>query len=86
MDAIFDSHRSIIDAWPSLAAFAEDAGTKYGTAKAMRRRNRIGHEYVAAIVAGAERRGIHGVTAERIADLISSKNTPDPSAEEGVTS
>jgi hypothetical protein len=70
MNDAFDSHRSIIDAWPDLSAFAADAGVSYGAAKAMRRRNRIVHEYVSNIVRGAQARGIAGVTADRIAELV----------------
>ncbi|UPT93926.1 hypothetical protein J4G48_0031955 [Bradyrhizobium barranii subsp. apii] len=69
MSDVFDSHRSIIDAWPTLSDFAADAGATYGAAKAMRRRDRIVHEYVSNIVKGAQARGIVGVTADLIADL-----------------
>jgi hypothetical protein len=65
----FDSHRSIIDAWPRLADFADDLGIAYGAAKAMRRRDRIGLEHVAAVVAAAERRGIAGISADLIVGI-----------------
>jgi hypothetical protein len=69
----FRSHRDIIDAWPRLSDFAADAGVTYGAAKAMRRRDRIGIEYVAAVVSGAAARGIEGVSAELIAQLAAAK-------------
>jgi hypothetical protein len=67
------SHRNIIDAWPRLGDFADDLGISYGNAKAMRRRDRIGLEYVTKVVAAAEARGIDGVTAALIARLASDK-------------
>jgi hypothetical protein len=68
-DIRFVSHRAIIEAWPSLADFAADVGVAYGAAKAMRRRDRIGIEYVSAAVAGAAKRGIGGITSNLIVEL-----------------
>jgi hypothetical protein len=73
MNAQFSSHRAIIDAWPRLGDFADDVGIPYGNAKAMRRRDRIGLEYVAAVVAGASARGIAGITAELIVQIAADK-------------
>lgn len=73
MNAHFASHRAIIDAWPTLTDFASDTGISYGNAKAMRRRDRIGLEHVAAVVGAASTRGISGVTADLIAELAAEK-------------
>jgi hypothetical protein len=84
MDSIrnrFGSHRDIIDAWEKLTDFAADLDISYGSAKAMRRRDRIGLEYVPAVVASAAQRGIEGVTADLIAKLAADKAgraTPEP--------
>lgn len=73
MDKRYGSHSDIIDAWPRLVDFADDTGIPYGNAKAMRRRDRIGLEYVPAVVAAAARRGISDVTADLIAQLAADK-------------
>lgn len=86
MDAHFSTHRDIIDAWPRLTDFAEDVGIPYGNAKAMRRRDRIGLEYVAAVVAGAAARGIPGVTAELIAQIAANRAAEQRRASEVATS
>jgi hypothetical protein len=80
-DKRFGSHRAIIDAWPKLTDFAGDLDIPYGNAKAMRRRDRIGLEYVPAVVAKANARGIEGVTADLIAQLAADKagrSVPEP--------
>jgi hypothetical protein len=64
---MFESHKDIIDAWPSLGAFAGDAGVSSNTAKQMRTRNSIHSDHWTRIVAGAERRSIAGVTHEVLA-------------------
>lgn len=64
------SHKSLIDRWPSLGDFAEDIGTSYNTAKAMRRREKVPSEYWLAAVAGAEAREIDGVTLEAFASAV----------------
>jgi hypothetical protein len=81
----FESHRDIIDAWPRLADFADDVRIPYGNAKAMRRRDRIGLEYVAAVVDAALARGIAGVTAELIARLAAEKAAATRHASETVS-
>jgi hypothetical protein len=81
----FSSHRDIIDAWPGLQEFADDVGATYGAAKAMRRRDRIGLEYVADAVAGATKRGIRGVTADLIARLAADKAMEERKTEQVPT-
>lgn len=55
--------RSLIDRWPTLGAFAEDAGVTYGAAKQMRRRGSIPPEHWAAIVTSKTGREL-GLTSD----------------------
>jgi hypothetical protein len=66
---MFATFQNMIDAWPSLAAFADDAGVAENTAKGMRRRDSVHAAYWTGIVAGAAKRGIQGVTLEVLAEL-----------------
>ena len=80
-----DSFSAIIDLWPSLAEFASDTGVTPNYAKQMRRRDRINSDYWQRIVAGAEARGIDGVTLERMAALAArrlenNKHPPEAAA------
>jgi hypothetical protein len=61
-----------VDKWPTLSAFAEDTGMTYGTAKAIRRKERLGvailpDRYWRRALLGARRRGLRGVTLGRLA-------------------
>jgi hypothetical protein len=67
------THTPLIDRWSTLAEFAEDIGVSYGTAKAMRRRGSIPSEYWTRAVAGAEARGIDGITLETLAEIAARK-------------
>lgn len=62
-----NSHRDVIDRWPSLKTFSEDIGKDYGTAKKMRQRNSIPVEHWPVVIAAATRREIDGVTYESLA-------------------
>ncbi|NTG26153.1 hypothetical protein G6L08_03260 [Agrobacterium rhizogenes] len=64
------THTTIINLWPSTAAFAFDVCVPYEAAKAMRRRGSIPSCYWVRVVSAAKRRGIDGVTFERLAKLI----------------
>ena len=75
MRHMFHSHKSIIDAWPDLHAYAVDIQATYEAAKQMRRRENIPSEYWADAVAGASKRGIEGVTLERLAAIAASRRT-----------
>lgn len=66
-----DAFAAIIDLWPSHDALAEDVGLKRNAPAVWKHRNSIPPEYWAAVVIGAERRGIAGVTLERFARLAS---------------
>ena len=63
------SHARIFDLWPSLRAFSDDAGTSYGTAKAMKRRGQIPPQYWQRLIDGAAARDIADITYERLAAL-----------------
>lgn len=78
----------IIAKWPSLAALADDLGVQYVTAQAMWRRGRISSSYWNALIAGAARRGIEGVTLEVLASISESQRRSGPdndSGERGAT-
>lgn len=64
------SHVEMINAWPSLAVFADDIGVSYGTAKAMRRRGSVPSEYWVAMVSKAPEREVSGVTFEALAAAV----------------
>ena len=64
------THSDIINLWPSLAAFAQDIGVPYVTAKAMRRRGSIPAPYWIRVVACARERGIANVNLDRLAQLV----------------
>lgn len=70
------SFAEIIDLWPSpsLRSFADDIGVRYVTAQLMRHRNSIAPKYWNAVVAGAERRRISGVTLELFAKLAAEED------------
>lgn len=64
-----NTFRQIIGQWPSLSEFAADIGVNYDTAKAMRRRDSIAPAHWPVIVEAAKRRGIRGVSLERLVRL-----------------
>ena len=72
------THATIIASWPSTAAFAVDVNVPYESAKAMCRRGSIPPCYWVRVVRAASRRGIVGVTFERLAELVA---TPMEAAE-----
>lgn len=59
--------RSIISKWPKVVDLARDAGVRRGTAQEWKNNGSIPGQYDTCIVAGAERRGIEGVTFESLA-------------------
>lgn len=77
-----DTFRLVIDLWPSLPAFAEDIDVIYVTAQAMHRRDSIPSEHWEATVAGASKRGIGGVTLERLAAIAASRRTTKSAKQE----
>lgn len=61
----------IIALWPSVEAFAEDAGVSIGLARVWKTRKSIPADRWALIEAGAQKRGIPGATASDLAKLVS---------------
>jgi hypothetical protein len=55
-------HSDIIDLWPSLRAFASDAGVQYDCAQKWRWRNNIPSTYWPQIVTAARTRKVRGVS------------------------
>lgn len=70
----------LIELWPKpkVANFARDLGITVEHAAAMKRRKSIPAAHWRAVVAGAEARGIEGVTLDLLADLAASER-PRPS-------
>lgn len=64
------THRDIISLWPRLADFASDIGVSENTAKQMRTRDSVNARYWPAMVGGAKRRGIRGVTYETLSAAV----------------
>ena len=78
------SVQRLIDLWPSLATFAEDAGINTNSAKQMRRRSSIPSDYWVKIVAGAARRDIE-VTYEALALAHAKPSMDEVAASEAAT-
>ena len=72
----YQTHKDIIDAWPSLANFAAEHGVKYDTAKGWRRRNSIPPRYWPAIVATAGQRNLRHVTFELLSTIKAAVEQP----------
>lgn len=68
------SFKEIISRWPSLAAFAEDIGVPEKTAAQIKWRDSVASKYWKAMVDGAARREISGVTLEVLADLAARRD------------
>ena len=64
------THRDIIESWPSLAEFAADIGVSENTAKQMRTRDSINGRYWADVVNRALERGIPCVTFDVLANAL----------------
>lgn len=79
-----DSFATLIDQWPSIAAFASDIGVSDMHARAMRRRNSVPPEYWSAAVDGALQHGIPDVSYERLAKLAAAKRRAGESASEAA--
>lgn len=67
MEAVTD----IMGLWPSIEAFAEDAGVTVGLARVWKTRQSIPSKYWARLAANAKRHGVSGVTTDRLATLAS---------------
>lgn len=71
-----DSFAAIIDLWPSNQAFGEDVGVPKGTVAVWKHRNSVPAERWRLMVDAAVRRGIPGVTLERLADIAAAPAAP----------
>lgn len=58
----------LIASWPSLGAFARDAGVSYGAAKQMRRRGSIPVDYWRALIESDQGREL-GLTSDILVSL-----------------
>lgn len=69
---------TIIMAWPapSIRNFADDIGVPYVNAQQMKLRNSIPDVYWDLVVAAAAKRGIDGITLERLQQLSARKRRP----------
>jgi hypothetical protein len=66
---MFQSHRDIIDAWPTLQDYAADVGVKFNTARGMRQRSSIHMRYWDEVIAAAKRRRIRGINQNVLRQL-----------------
>lgn len=72
-DGKITTFKQVIDAWPSVAEFAEDIGANANTAKLMRFRDSISADYWVDVVKGAKARRIKGITLELLASIQAEK-------------
>lgn len=68
----------LIGRWPSITDFAADIGVAAGTARQMKHRDSIDGVYWQAMVEGAARRDIAGVTLETLAMIAAEKRAAAP--------
>jgi hypothetical protein len=71
-----DTVAELMALWPSDAEFAREAGIAPKHAHAMKRRGSIPDEYRAGVVDAAVRRGIVGVTFERLTLMHAKRPVP----------
>lgn len=70
---MFQSHRDIIDAWPTLQDYAADLGVRFNTARGMRQRSSIHWRYWDDVAEAAKRRKIKGVNQKILRELALAK-------------
>lgn len=68
-----DTFCAIIDLWPSPAELGQDIGATPGHVRAMRARDSIPDRFWLALVRGAERRQLAGVSLQRLAELSAAR-------------
>lgn len=61
--------RGLIEHWPSMRAFAREAGGEPEQGRIWARRNRVPKKHHRGVVAAAQARGLQGVTTEYLARL-----------------
>lgn len=67
--AEFSEIAEIIEKWPSVKDFADDVGIAYTTAHSWRTRGLRDASRYPSIVRAAKRRGLRGVTLERLVSI-----------------
>jgi hypothetical protein len=80
---MYQSHRDIIGAWPSLCDFARDIGVSEGAVKLMRHRQSIAWYYWREVAKKAKRRKIKGVTPDVLKRLAPVKRSREGSSSTG---
>ena len=55
---------ALIDAWGTIAEFADDIGCGYEAARKMRRRNSVAPEHWQQIISASKAKGLEGVSFE----------------------
>lgn len=63
------THTEIIRRWGRISLLADEIGCNYQTVRSWKNRGHIPPRYWPALIASAEKRGIEGVTLERLAKM-----------------
>ena len=75
------SFSDVLQRWPDRASVAVDCGVTYGVVKQWERRDSVPAAYWPALLEGARRRNIEGLTAEVLADLAAQSRDEKATAE-----
>lgn len=70
---VMETFADVINLWPSTGELAGDIGVTTLVVRQMRNRDSIDSAYWAALVAGAQKRQIEGVTLELLAHLAAKR-------------
>lgn len=79
-----ETFAAVIDAWPSPAEFAADVGVPLNNARVWKHRDSIPARYWPQVVAGAEARGLVGITLDLLAKLAARERPSTPADEDGA--
>jgi len=69
----FNSFKDVIEAWPSVEAFADDTGVSANLVSVWKHRDTLPNRVWAEVVAGAEAREIEGVTYATLVAIAAAK-------------
>jgi hypothetical protein len=72
-----ETFSQLLDLWATRQEVAEDCGVEYGSVNQWHRRNSIPSKYWANLIAGAQKRGIQGVSYETLT-VLASDTAPQP--------
>ena len=72
------SHRTIIELYGTIAAYARATGQSWEAARKQHERNRIPPQHWEVLVADAEERGFEGVDIETLTRLTRPRGQPEP--------